>query len=184
MDTNKVTAGAVLALALLAGCAGGGSGTAPTPTRAEVVFEDEVRVVDAKRLVGRWECRELNPFTGRPPGRQTMTYEVGGKGRSQALLDMAEQGGPPLGRMTLDSTCDWRVEGERVVASNIRTDARAADGDAASGFMAGLTQMVANNFINRNKPGTVNVLRLTDRELVMRDTETPQAPLIGCTRAS
>jgi hypothetical protein len=86
--------------------------------------------------------------------------------------------------MTVNFTYGWRVEGERVVASDIRSEIKAADGNAATGFMAGLTQMAANTFANRGKPGTVNVLRLNDRELVMRDTETPQAPLIGCTRAA
>ena len=183
MNKNQVTVGAVMALAL-AGCAGGGSDTAPTPTRAEVVFEDEVRAVDAKRLVGRWNCRELNPFTGRPPTTNTVTYDADGTARSQGLLDLAEQGTPLAGRMAVNFTYGWRIEGERIVASDIRSEIRAADGNAATGFMAGLTQMAANTFANRGKPGTVNVLRLTDRELVMRDTETPQAPLIGCTRAA
>lgn len=182
---NKITVvGGLLAGLALAGCAGGGSDTTPTPTRAEVVFEDEVRAIDQKRLVGRWECRELNPFAGRQPATHTATYEAGGKARSQALVDMAQQGGPSAGRMAVDFTYDWRIDGERIVASGIRSDIRAADGNAATGVMAGVTQFVANNFANRGKPGTVNVLRLTDRELVMRDTETPEAPLFGCDRAA
>jgi hypothetical protein len=186
MKNNRRTSWVVLGFAL-SGCAGGDGGgpaTAPTPSRPEVVFEDEVGAIDAKRLAGRWDCRELNPFTGRPPATNTVTYDADGTARSQGLLDLTEQGVPVGGRMTVNFTYGWRVEGERVVASDIRSEIKAADGNAATGFMAGLTQMAANTFANRGKPGTVNVLRLNDRELVMRDTETPQAPLIGCTRAA
>lgn len=183
MNKIKVVGGLLAGLAL-AGCAGGGSDATPTPTRAEVVFEDEVRAIDPKRLVGRWECRELNPFTGLKPVAQTVTYETGGKARSQALVNLADQGGPDIGPMASDSTFDWRVEGERLLVSNIRTGIRAANGNPGTGLMAGLAQTMANTLSNRGGPATSNVLRLNDRELVMRDTETPEAPLFGCTRAA
>lgn len=173
-------------LLLLAGCAsGGGDGPGSLPPRPAVAIEDQVGAVDPARLVGRWDCRELNPYPDRPAQAQTMVFEAGGKARNEALVDMARQGGPLPGRMRVDYAYDWRVEGERVVAGNARSTVKAADGSAATGMMAGMAQFVINNLSGGAKPGTMDVLRLDGRELVVRAAELGEAaPVIGCTRST
>ena len=114
-----------------------------------------------------------------------MVFEAGGKARNEALVDMARQGGPLPGRMRVDYAYDWRAQGERVVASNARSTGKAADGGAATGMMAGMAQFVINNLSGGAKPGTMDVLRLDGRELVVRAAELGEAaPVIGCTRSA
>jgi hypothetical protein len=170
---------------LAGGCAGGG-GTAGAsgPRRPAVAVEDAVGAVDRAALVGSWSCRELNPFEGRQPQAQTLEFREDGKGRSSATIDMAAQGGPLPGRMAVDHTFDWTVEGERVAVGNTQATVRAADGNAATGALAGLTQFVINRFSSETKPGTMDVLRLDGERLVVRtNTEVELAPTLDCTRA-
>lgn len=187
--TTRRTASAALGsalLLLLAGCAsGGGDDPGSLPPRPAVAIEDQVGAVDPARLVGRWDCRELNPYPDRPAQAQTMVFEAGGKARNEAVVDMARQGGPLPGRMRVDHAYDWRVEGERVVAGNARSTVKAADGSAATGMMAGMAQFVINNLSGGAEPGTMDVLRLDGRELVVRAAELGEAaPVIGCTRST
>src|SRR3712207_5287131 len=83
---------------MAAGCAGGGS----APTRSAISVTDEVGAIDRSLLVGRWACRELNPYPGRPPLTSTMELSADGTGHNSGVVDTAEQGGrfPPGWRWT------------------------------------------------------------------------------------
>ncbi len=165
-----------------AGCAGGtGSGSAPT--RSAVSVADEVGAIDRSLLVGRWACRELNPYPGRPPLTSTMELSADGTGHNSGVVDTAEQGGPLPARMAMDFTYRWTVDGERLVISDLQSDIRAADESAASGMMAGVAQWAMRAFGNQAEPATSNVLKLDRQELVLRGAEVAEAPVQSCTRA-
>ena len=68
--------GVLSALGLLAACAGGGSGS--RPVRPVVSMADEVGTVNRQLIVGTWQCRELNPYPGRPAQTTTATYHADG----------------------------------------------------------------------------------------------------------
>jgi hypothetical protein len=88
---------------------------------ASRAVEDQVGAIDRAALVGRWSCRELNPFEGRPPQDQTVEFEADGNGRSSAVIDTAAAGSPLGGRMEVDFVYDWRVYGERVAVADPRS---------------------------------------------------------------
>jgi hypothetical protein len=169
------------ACAALAGCAGGGEPT--TPLRAAIDVPDEVAAVDRATLIGKWSCRELNPMTGRAPVVSTVEFRGDGTGHNYGLIDMAQQGSPMTGRMAVDYTYDWNVQGEQVVVDNAKASIKAADDSPMTGMMAGMAQVASNVFSNQLKPATANVLRLTPTELVIHNGEVAEAPILGCTRA-
>jgi hypothetical protein len=171
----------VAACAMLVGCAGGREPS--TPLRAAVSIPDEVAEVDRAALVGKWSCRELNPMTGRAPVDSTGEFRSDGTGHNFGLIDMAQQGSPLTGRMAVDYTYNWNVQGEQVVVSNDKASIKAADDSPMTGMMAGMAQMASNVFSNQLKPGTANVLKLTPTELVIHNGEVAEAPVLGCTRA-
>lgn len=173
-------AAATALLALAAGCAGG---EPDAPIRPVVSLPDEVGAVDRAALVGTWACRELNPLTGREPVTSTMELGADGRGHNVGQADMMERGAPVSGKMVIDTVYDWRVDGDRLVAANARTTVRSADGEPTSGFLAGLAQMAVNTFAKGGAPGSMDVLRLDARELVLRNAEVAEAPTLACTRA-
>ena len=79
--------------------------------------------VDRAMVVGTWECRELNPYPQVPKQTAKLTYAkdgtLSGIAHSQAM--------PPFAEMTIKSTCKWTVEGDRIVTSDIQTEAGSED---------------------------------------------------------
>ena len=58
---------------LLTGCTGLGGG-GETPKRPPLNVADQVQQVDRSKLVGTWQCRELNPYPEMP--KQTTTHHL------------------------------------------------------------------------------------------------------------
>jgi hypothetical protein len=166
----------------VAGCAGG-SGSSSGPMRPAVSVADEVSAIDRSLLIGRWACRELNPYPGRPPITATMELAADGGGHNSGVVDMAQQGGPMPGRMAMDFAYRWKVEGDRLVVSDMQSNIRAADENATSGMMAGIAQFAMRTFGNQAQPATSNVLKLDSQELVLRSADVAEAPVQSCSRA-
>jgi hypothetical protein len=167
---------------ILASCAGG-SGGGGELQRPAVAVADEVSAIDRDTLQGRWTCVEQNPFEGRPAQTQTVTYGSDGKGRHEALIDMAEQGAGIPGRMRATYSYDYTVEGDRITVANTQSKVEAVDGSAMTGMMASMAQMVVTNLVDSQKPGAVEVMRLTGSELVVRAAEIEDPVVLRCTRA-
>lgn len=162
------------AVGVLAACVGGGS----APGRPAVSLADEVGAIDRDLVVGTWQCRELNPYPERPLQAITTTYEADGRFTGQGR---SAEGGP-VGGMIVDVWGSWAVEGDQLVASDVRTEARAADDNPAINMLAGLGAAIANTMMATQREGASDVLRLTPNDLVMRPIGVQDAPVIACTR--
>jgi hypothetical protein len=158
---------------LLAGCTGMGG---DTPTRPPLNVADQVQQVDRGEVVGTWTCRELNPYPELPQQRTTITYNkdgtLVGEGRSEAR--------PPFGAMTVNLTGKWAVEGDRIVTSDMQADAGSAD--AFTDVMAGIATSIANSWSTSQAQGSGDVLKLTERELVLRPVGVDDPPTFSCSR--
>jgi hypothetical protein len=159
---------------LLAACAG----SEPAPRRIAIAVPDEVGQVDPTLLVGTWQCRELNPYPGQPPQSTEITYDAGGSFQGEARPS-AES---PIGRLLITATGNWRVEGDRLVTSNVESKAQALDGNPAAGFLAGIGSAFANGFLAAERDGATDILSLTKHELVMRPIGLDDPPILSCTR--
>ena len=166
--------GVLSALGLVAACAGGGSG----PVRPVVSMADEVGTVDRRLIVGTWQCRELNPYPGRPAQTTMATYNADGTFTSEGRA--AGQG--PVGAMVVNARVNWAVQGEQMVSSNVRSEARAADGNAATNMLAGLGAAIANSMMASQREGAADLLKLSRGEMVLRPVGVEDAPVLSCTR--
>jgi hypothetical protein len=168
---------------VLAGCATMGGGVPPSgPQRPAVAVEDQVGTVDRAMLVGAWSCREMNPYPGRPSVTSEVRFDADGTGHNSAVVDTSQGGNPLGGRMALDYTYNWQVQGDRIVASGVQSSVKALDGNPATGLMAGLSQFVINRFSSELKPGTLDPLKLDRHELIVRNADAPGGPVLDCTR--
>ena len=84
--------------------------------------------------------------------------------------------------MAVDFTYGWQVQGERIVATNVQSSVRSLDGNPATGMLAGLSQFVVNHFSNQLKPGTLDPLKLDRQELVLRNADVQNGPVLDCRR--
>jgi hypothetical protein len=159
----------------LLGCAGTNE---PPPTRPAVAVADEVGAVDRARLVGTWQCRELNPYPGAPRLVTTVTYASDGSFTSQGTTAAGEAGPSP---MRFSGTGHWRVEGDRLITSDVHSDVTAADGNPLMSALGAISSSIANNFM-RDRSGPIDVLRLTANELVLRPIGIEDPPVQSCTR--
>src|SRR5689334_14957696 len=167
---------------ILAGCASTGGPSASAPARPAVAVQDQVGAVDRALLVGSWSCHELNPYPGRPATEVQVSFNPDGTGHNSAIVDTSQGGNPLGGRMALNFTYSWQVQGDRVVATGVQSSLHALDGNPATGMMAGLSQFVINHFSNQLKPGTLDPLKLDRQELVLRNADVQDGPVLDCTR--
>lgn len=167
--------GAAGMAALLAGCTAGGG---DAPRRPVVDRPDQIGTIDRELIVGTWQCRELNPYPNAPLRGTTITYRGDGSFESQGRSET--QG--PLGAILAESRGQWQVQGDRIVASNVTTTARAADGNPMTNVLAGLGASIANSIMAWQDDGTSDVLTLTGNELVMRPIGVEDPPVIACMR--
>lgn len=167
--------GLVAMICLLAACTSGGGNEARRPP---VNVSDEVAAVDRQLIMGTWQCRELNPYPGQPLATTAFTYNADGTFQSETR----SQGQGPVGAMIVNGRGSWAVQGNQVVLSNVRTEARAADGNPAMNVLAGLGAAIANNLMTNQREGPSDVLRLTQGEMVTRVVGIEDAPVFACTR--
>ena len=158
----------------LASCTGMGGGE--TPKRPSVTVADQVQTVDRSMVVGTWECHELNPYPEVPTQTATLTYAEDG-----ALSGIAHsQARPPFAEMTIKSTGKWTVEGDRIVTSDVQTEAGSAD--EFTNVMAGIGSSIVNTFAKSQPAGSGDVLELTRHKLVLRAVGVDDPPIFSCTR--
>jgi hypothetical protein len=164
-----VVAGALL----LAGCATGGG---EAPRRPAVSVADQVGTVDRSLLVGTWQCRDLNPYSGAP--QQTVTQTFGADGTFRG--DSSVSGEGPVGLIQVSAVGKWAVQGERLVTSDVTTKASSAD--PTMNLIAGLTSQYLNSQPPSLRDGSSDVLELTRSRLVTRPAGIDDPPVIACTR--
>ena len=179
---HRSLAAVAAASLILAGCASTGGPAPSAPPRLAVAVPDQVGTVDRALLVGNWSCRELNPYPGRPATEVQVSFNPDGTGHNSAVVDTSQDGNPLGGRIALDFTYSWQVQGERVVATGVQSSLHALDGNPATGMMAGLSQFVINHFSNQLKPGTLDPLKLDRQELILRNADVQDGPVLDCTR--
>ena len=172
----RATTGLLLlgATATLAACAGVGG---PPPKRPPVQVGDRVQQVDRAAVVGIWSCRELNPYAEVPAQNSTVTYAADGSFISKAHYDAGAT--PPFAGMSVVTTGKWSVEGDRIVTSDVNS--QASSPDAFTNMLAGVATSFANS-MSAQQQGSGDVLKLTKTELTIRPAGVEDPPVIGCTR--
>ena len=162
------------AAATLAACAGI---SGPPPKRPPVQVADQVQQVDRSAIVGTWTCRELNPYAEVPAQSSTLTYAADGSFVGKASYEAGAT--PPFGGMSVVTTGKWSVEGDRIITSDVNT--QASSPDAFTNVLAGVASTFANN-MSAQQQGSGDVLKLTRTELTLRPDGVEDPPVIGCTR--
>ena len=82
--------------------------------------------------------------------------------------------------MTVKITGKWAVEGDQIVASDIKTEAGSAD--EFTNVMAGIGSSIVNTFSKSQPQGSGDVLELTQHKLVFRGVGVDDPPTYSCTR--
>jgi len=170
---GRAVHGLLVVLLPLAGCAVGGG---DTPKRPAVAVADEVGAVERSRIVGTWRCHELNPYPELPRQTVTSTYNSDGSYVGEGLAEAR----PPFGAMRVKMTGRWAVEGDRIVTSDVETEASAQD--AFTNVMAGIGTSIVNSFGQEQARGAGDVLKLGRDELVLRAVGVEDPPVFSCTR--
>jgi hypothetical protein len=161
---------------VLVGCAADG-GDAP-PARPSVNVQDQVGAVDRERIVGAWQCRDLNPYPGQVDQIVNETYAADGAYRAESHPAPR----PPLGALVVTVRGQWSCAGDKVVTSGLTTEARSADGDANTDLLAGLGAQFVNSYAANQADGAADVLELGPDRLVLRPVGVADPPVIACTR--
>ena len=170
----RAGAGALLAGAVaLAGCATSGG---DTPRRPATSVADEVGEVDRAAVVGTWQCRELNPYPEVPLVATTTTYRADGTFTSEGRSAPR----PPLGPVRVEANGRWSVDGGEIVTSGVTTEASSED--AWTNLMAGVGAQFVDWFGRAQDRASVEVLKLSRGELVVRPNGVEDPPVIACTR--
>ena len=163
--------GATAALAACSGIAG------PPPKRPAVQVSDQVQQVDRAAIVGTWTCREVNPYAEVPAQNSTVSYDADGGFISKARYDAGAT--PPFGGMSVVTTGKWTVENDRIVTSDVNS--QASSPDAFTNMLAGVATSFANN-MSAQQQGSGDVLKLTRNELTIRPVGIDDPPVLACTR--
>jgi hypothetical protein len=86
-----------------------------------------------------------------------------------------------MGPLRLAQQGRWRVEGDRLITGEVKTAARAADGntemDALAQAGAELVDLMAGDV-----PQTSQILALDRQQLLLRPADMAEPPVIGCAR--
>lgn len=162
-------------LQALVGCAT--SLDAP-PARPMVDVPDQVGAVDRERLVGTWQCRDLNPYPDQVVETVRETYAANGGYRAESRSPPR----PPLGALLVTVHGTWAVAGDQVVTSSLTTAARSADGDPDTDLLAGLGAEFVNSYAADHGDGAADILKLEPDRLVLRPVGVEDPPVIACTR--
>jgi hypothetical protein len=163
-------------LLALAGCAADG-GDAPL-ARPTVNVRDQVGPIDRARIVGAWQCRDLNPYPDQVDQIVRESYAADGSYRAESHPAPR----PPLGALVVTVGGTWAVAGDKVVTSGLTTEARSADGNADTDLLAGLGAQFVNSYAANQADGAADVLELGPDRLVLRPVGVDEPPVIACTR--
>jgi hypothetical protein len=166
-------AGVLVMVLAVSACAGG----AGPPARPPLGLADQVGPVDRDLVVGAWRCRDLNPYPGQPEQTVTATYDADGTFVSES--ETAAR--PPVGAMQVTARGRWKVRGDHLVTSDVVTEARSADGDAATDTLAGIGARFVNA-LTADDAGASDVLELSPERLVLRPVGVEDAPVVACAR--
>ncbi len=162
----------------LGACAAAESG--PLPARPALVVAKEVTSVPAERLVGIWSCRELNPFPDQAPVLTRLELGADGQLKSEQTI-LLEGDAPREVDLVMVLEGRWQVDGDRIVARDVRGSARPAMGEAAEAAPAA-TDGVPAALARQAEAVPLEIFRVSADELVVRETE-PGAAFLGCAHA-
>jgi hypothetical protein len=165
-----------LTILLSAACTSGLDTEAPR--RPPVESPAPLAAIDRALLAGTWQCRDLNPYPGQPEQIVTSTYDADG-----SFTDRSRAPGPPGGgAIEVTTRGRWAVDGGRLALSEVRTEARSADGDPKLDRIAALSAEFLNSRPQHERDGAADVLRLSESELVLRPVGVEDPAIVRCVR--
>ena len=162
---------ALLTLLALAACA------APLE-RPEVTTPTGGGPVEAALLIGDWQCRDLNPLPGQPPQTVATRYADDGSFRSTSELPVHG----PIGPIEIVQQGRWALDGDRLTTSDVRTAARALDGNSETDAYAKAGAELIDA-MGAGRPVASRVLLLDPARLTLRPVDVTDPPVVGCTRS-
>lgn len=157
----------------LTACAGIGE----LPTRPVVDLPERGATVDPGMLIGRWSCRDLNPYPDQPEQTLVATYEADGRFVTESSTAARGRIGP----IVATGRGKWAITADRLVTSDMQTEARAADGDPETDLLAKAgAQMV--DVLSAASPNASDILALEPTKLVLRPSGVEDPAVVACTR--
>ena len=153
------------------------AGCTTQPNRSEIATPLPSAEIDASLLVGQWVCHDLNPLPGQPV--QAITARYADDGRFQSASELPARRG--IGPLRLGQQGRWRIEGGRLITSDVRTTARTANGNTEMDAMAQAGAELVDLMAGK-KPQASEILTLDRQQLVLRPVEMVDPPVIGCVR--
>jgi hypothetical protein len=170
-ERRCLTAPAALAILLLA------AACEPASDRPALASFGPGGPVEPALVVGVWRCSDLNPLPDQPLQAITTTYAEDGSYSAQSQVP--ERG--PLGPIAVTQRGRWAIEGDRLVTSEVVTEAHAVDGNTRTDAFAKASAQIVDA-MSAGKPAASRVLRLNARRLTLRPLDVKDPPVIGCLR--
>lgn len=166
-------AGTALLCLSLAACAA----TSDLPPRPTVALPAPPAVVDARLLIGTWQCQDLNPYPEQPRQSVMATYAADGG----FVTESRTEAHGPIGAIVATARGRWEVRDGRLLTSDVRTEARAADGDQQTDILAKASAELVDA-LSGTAPNVAEILALEPSRLVARQLGSDDPPVIACTR--
>lgn len=127
------------------------------PKRTAYTGEDRVTAIDAKKFIGSWSIKILNPVKGEVRQKTTATYKADGT----VVIQMNNTNtGSSMTDIILEATGTWQVNGE-VITQKLES-IRETSGNKFAGMMTGLISGMKNRL-----SGTANVYILEANRIVV-----------------
>jgi hypothetical protein len=165
--------GAALLCLSLGACATTG-GLPPRPT---VPLPAPPSTVDVRLLVGSWHCQDLNPYPDQPRQTVVATYAADGG----FVTESRTEAHGPIGAIVATARGSWEIRDGQLLTSDVRTEARAADGDQQTDILAKASAELVDALSGTN-PNVSEILALEPSRMVARPLGSDDPPVIACTR--
>lgn len=158
---------------VLAACATRGE----LPPRPAVALPEPAATIDPGLLIGRWSCRDLNPYPEQPEQTLVATYDADGSFVTESRTAARGRIGP----IAATGRGRWTIQSAQLVTRDVHTEARAADGDPQTDLLAKAgAQMV--DALSAASPNTAEILQLAPDRLVLRPVGVEDPAVLACTR--
>lgn len=147
------------------------------PPRPTVMLPAPPVTVDARQLVGTWQCQDLNPYPEQPQQTVVTTYAADGTFVTESRT--AAHG--PIGAISATARGSWEVRDGQLRTSDVHTEARAVDGDRQTDILAKASAELVDA-LSAAKPDATEILALDPARLLLRPVAVDDPPVIACTR--
>jgi hypothetical protein len=155
MNKPVITSFILISSLLIAACSSAG------PKRAMYSGADTVSTINANSFIGTWQVKVLNPAKGEPSQDVRATYRP--DGTAVSIVD-ARNSGNPMADMVIETTSDWRVEGDFIIHEN--GTMRETSGNKVAGIMTGIMSQFVSSMQSKGA-GTANVYLLEPNRIVL-----------------